>query len=183
MNWKKKGCYPCHVWEIEDAKEAKKALRVTEMKKYGSDVRLEDGTLLHINYDEQDDYGCRRLYRCRTCGGLILSQSSVDCWDPTDIDADDDYMPVSSPEEAGLLNILLDYGEFYQVPGRRFHTFNHSLPRWLGSGEAVPGDPEELKEKIRQKYAWLSPEQKEMLEKLMARAGNEMSPHWRPAGN
>ena len=172
MNGKKeKGRYPCHVWEIEDAEEAKKAFRVTEISTLGSAVRLEDETLLHINYDEEDDYGCRRLYRCRTCGGLILSQSSMDCWDPTDIDADDDYMPVSSPEEAGLLNILLDYGEFYRVPGRKFHMFNHHLCKWLGSGDPVPNDPEELKEKIRRKYSGLKPEQKEMLENLIRKAG------------
>ena len=167
-----KGHYPCHIWESEDAKEARKAFKVTEIQDYGSEVRLEDGTVLHINYDEQDDYGSRRLYRCRTCGGLILSQSSVDCWDPTDIDADDDYMPVSSPEEAGLLNILLDYGEFFQIPGRRLHTFNNRLCSWTGSGEPVPGDPEELKEKIRQKYSGLKPAQKEMLEKLIWKAVN-----------
>ena len=173
MNGKKgKGCYPCHVWEIEDAKEARKAFRMTTIQEYGSEVRLEDGTVLHINYDEQDDYGCRRLYRCRTCGGLILSQSSMDCWDPTDIDADDDYMPVSSPEEAGLLNILLDHGEFFQVPGRKFHTFNNYLCKWLGSGDPVPCDPEELKEKIRQKYSGLNPAQKEMLEKLIRKAAD-----------
>ena len=164
--------FPCHIWGIEDADEAKKAFRVTEMKRFGSEVRLEDGTVLHINYDEQDDYGCRRLYRCRTCGGLIMSQSSMDCWDPTDIDADDDYIPVSSPEEAGLLNILLEYGEFYLVPGRMFHTFNNRVCKWLGSGEPVPGDPEELKEKIRRKYSGLKPEQKEMLENLIRKAAD-----------
>ena len=166
-----KNRYPCHIWGIEDAKEAEKAFRVTAVGELGSEVRLEDGTLLHINYDEQDDYGCRRLYRCRTCGGLILGQSSMDCWDPTDIDADDDFIPVSSPEEAGLLNILLDHGGFYKVPGRKYHEFNHFVCQWLGSGDPVPNDPEELKEKIRQKYAWLNPEQKEMLEKLIRNAG------------
>ena len=172
MSEKKKGTrYPCHIWEIGDAEEAKKAFRVMRVSDLGSDVMLEDRTLLHINHDEQDDCGSRELLRCRTCGGLILSQSSVDCWDPTDIDADDDYMPVSSPEEAGLLNILLDYGEFYQLPGRIFHTFNNSLPRWRGTGDPVPNDPEELKEKIRQKYSGLKPEQKEMLEKLISKAG------------
>ena len=163
--------YPCHVWDIEDAEEAKKAFRVWRIGELGSEVRLADGTLLHNNHSPEDDYGCRRLYRCRTCGGLILSQSSVDCWDPEDISADDDYIPVSSPEEAALLNILLDYGEFYRVPGRKFHTFNQSLCKWLGTGDPVPNDPEELKEKIRQKYAGLNPEQKEMLEEKMRKAG------------
>ena len=164
--------YPCHIWEIADAEEAKKEFLLTEVSVLGPDVRLEDGTVLHINYDGQDDYGCRRLYRCRACGGLILSQSSVDCWDPTDIDADDDYLPVSSPEEAGLLNILLDHGEFLQIPGRKFHTFNSYVCRWLGNGDPVPHDPEELKEKIRQKYSGLKPAQKKMLEKLIRKAAD-----------
>lgn len=173
MNGKKeKGRWPCHLWEMENAEEAKKAFGVTQVSVLGPEVRLEDGTLLHINYDEQDNYGCRRLYRCRTCGGLILGQSSMDCWDPTDIDADDDYMAVRSPEEAGLLNILLDYGGFFQVPGRKFHTFNHYVCKWLGSGEPAPNDPEELKEKIRRKYSGLKPEQKEMLENLIREAEN-----------
>jgi len=167
----KKNPYPCHLWEMEDAEEAGKAFRMTEVGSLGSDVTLEDGTLLHINYDEQDSYGCRRLCRCRDCGGLIMSQSSMDCWDPTDIDADDDYMPVRSPEEAGLLNILLDYGEFYQLPGRKLYSFNNRQYKWVGSGEPVPGDPEELKEKIRQKYSGLKADQKEMLEMLIRNAG------------
>lgn len=175
MNGKtNRGRYPCHAWEMEDAKEARKALRLEELKRLGSEVRLEDGTLLHINYLEGDDYGCRRLYRCRVCGGLVMSQSSMDCWDPTEIEADDEYLPVRSPEEAGLLNILADNGELCRLSGRILHTFNGSLCKWLGGGEPVPFDPEELKEKIRQKYAGLNPGQKEMLEDLIRKtAGPE----------
>ncbi len=82
---KEKGRFPCHIWKIKDAKEAYEAFRATEIKSYGSEVRLEDGTLLHISYRSEDDAGCRRLCRCPTCGGLILSQSSVNCWDSTDM--------------------------------------------------------------------------------------------------
>ena len=58
MNSMKEGTrYPCHIWEIGDAKEAGKTFRLMQVGVLGSEVRLEDGTVLHINYDEQDDYG------------------------------------------------------------------------------------------------------------------------------
>ena len=170
---KGKSRHLCHDWKIGDAKEAYKALRIEHIRDLGQDVSLEDGTVLHINYDGQDDYGCRRLSRCLTCGGLILSQSSMDCWDPTDIDMDCFYMPVRSPEEAGLLNILLDYNGFIGYPRRILNAFNNSVCSWMGSGEPAWADPEELKEKIRRKYAGLSPEEKELLEKLMRDAGKK----------
>ena len=42
--------FPCHVYEIADAKEAYDSFRGELIKEYGDDVTLNDGTVLHGNY-------------------------------------------------------------------------------------------------------------------------------------
>ena len=161
--------YPCHFWETEDAEKAKEAFKGTLVRDYGEYTALEDGTVLHYNYMWDD--GTRFLVRCDECGGLVIMQRSEyhSCFD----DGDDyyrDWIPVSSVEEADLLNILRDGLELEGYPFRHLRGNNFEY-FWTRSGAPEPYDPEELKEKIRRKYSWLKPEQKEMLEMLIRNAG------------
>jgi hypothetical protein len=55
------------------------------------------------------DDGCRKLYRCRKCGGLVLNQCS-EYHGMGDDDYYNDYFPVDSVQEAEQLNEL--YGGF-----------------------------------------------------------------------
>ena len=170
MNRKKgKGCFPCHIWGIEDAVKAKDAFRGTAIRIYGDETELEDGTVLHMNYMWDD--GSRRLLRCSQCGGLVIRQRS-EFHGGLDDDADYlDWIPVASEEEADLLNILWGPLELEGYPFRLLRANDYRY-FWTEAGEPVPYDPEELKEKIREKYSGLKPEQKEMLENLIRKAGN-----------
>ena len=107
----------------------------------------------------------------------MLTQSSMeDCpyWDDPDLYYRD-CIPVATVEEADLLNILWDEEELKKKSCR--HLQRNDMRRlWTGGMKPVSNDPEKLKKRIRMKYSTLNPEQKEMLEKLMAEAGNEMSP-------
>ena len=164
-----KGRFPCHAWETEDAKEAKESIRGVWVRNYGEETRLGDGTVLHDNYVW--DEGNRYLLRCEECGGLVLVQKSeCHC-----LSEDDDYysdrIPVASLEEADLLNILWGPMDLERYPYRSIRENNSSYFWNQGEKEPRPYDTGELRRKIRKKYAVLAPEQKEMLEKLMEKAG------------
>ena len=59
--------YLCHIYEIKDDDEFRKALQeMTAVKEYGENVKLPDGTVLHNNYDDENyiaPYGERKLLR------------------------------------------------------------------------------------------------------------------------
>ena len=82
-----------------------------------------------------------------------------------------DLIPVTTVEEADLLNILWDEKELKQCPVRHLQREDGRYD-WMEETDPVPNDPEKLKEKIREKYAGLSPERKEMLEDLIRKAGD-----------
>lgn len=164
--------YPCHLYGIQDAKKAYEAVDAAWIKGYGERLALEDGTVLHEYYPDWHDEGGRDLTRCNVCGGLMLTQYSMaECpyWDDPDLYFRD-CIPVATVEEADLLNILWDEKELKENACR--HLQRSDMSRlWTEGKDPVPNDPEELKEKIREKYAGLKPEQKVLLEKLMAEAG------------
>ena len=148
--------FPCHLYGIRDAKEAYKAIEVERVKDYGPDLSLDDSFVLHRNYPDHHDEGGRCLLRCNTCGALMLTQHSMeDCpyWDEPDLYFSD-RLPVASVEEAELLNILWDEEELKKYPFRylRRDDFRYL---WTEGNEPVPYDTEELKKKIRGKYAGL----------------------------
>ena len=175
MNGKKLGTrYPCHIWEIEDAKAAYDAVSHSCVREYGSACELEDGTFLHLNYPDWHDEGGRILTRCKGCGCLMLIQHSMLEASLMFFDEPNeyhwDYVPVATAEEADLLNLLWDGGELRECPVRHLRRDDVRY-YWTEGKQPVPYDPEELKEKIREKYSGLSPEQKEMLEEKMRNAG------------
>jgi len=51
------GRFPCHLYEIQDAKEAYEAIDAACVKHYGSNTALEDGMKLHRNYPEHHEAG------------------------------------------------------------------------------------------------------------------------------
>ena len=69
--------FPCHLWEIRDAKSALDMMETTLIRQYGTRLELADSFALHGNYPDYDDEGSRRLLRCKVCGGLLLVQSST----------------------------------------------------------------------------------------------------------
>ena len=164
--------YPCHLYGIQDAKEAYEAIDVTCIKEYGKEVSLEDGTVLHENCPVHRDDGRRYITRCNVCGGLMLVQSSMeDCpyWDDPDLYFRD-CIPVATVEEADLLNILWDEKELPEYPFR--HLRRDDLKKlWTKGKEPVSYEPENLRNRIRMKYSALPLKQKKMLEKLMSEAG------------
>lgn len=165
-------CYPCHIYGIEDPKEADKMNDITRIKEYGSYLLLEDSFTPHLNYPDCHEEGERILMRCNICGGLILRQfSKVECpyWDEPD-EYYHDYVPVASVAEADLLNILWNGKELAEYPFRHLKRNDHSII-WTDGKKPEPYDPEELKKKIREKYAGLSPKHREMLEKMISQAG------------
>ena len=171
---KTEGRFPCHLYEIRDAEEAYKAIDVTGVKDYGDYTALEDGTVLHNNYPDHHDEGRRVLTRCNVCGGLMLTQSSMDeCpyWDDPDLYYRD-CIPVASVEEADLLNILLDEKELKNMTVRHLKRDDQRI-LWTNQKAPVPNDPAELRKRIRIKYQALSPEEKKLLGKKMEEAGKE----------
>ena len=171
---KTEGRFPCHLYEIREAEEAYKAMDVTRVRDYGNRLTLEDGFVLHNNYPNYRDEGGRYLTRCNVCGGLMLTQSSMEeC--PYSDDPDlyyRDSVPVASVEEADLLNILLNEKELSNFPVRHLKRDDLRI-LWTNQKAPAPNDPEELKKRIRIKYQALSPEHREMLEKKMEEAGKE----------
>ena len=168
--------YPCHLYGIEDAREAYKAMDATCLKEYGGRLSLQDGTVLHDNYPDHHDEGGRHLMRCNVCGCLMLAQrsmfeASLMYFDELD-EYYDDRIPVASVEEADLLNILWDEEELKKKSFRHLQRNDMSIG-WMGEKDPSPYDPEKLKRKIRMKYSSLYLEQKKMLEKLMAEAGKK----------
>ena len=146
----KNGARLCHIYEIDDAKEAYKQLDIECVKSYGEETKLEDGTLLHDNYEWDD--GFRSLLRCKCCGGLILFQ--VSGYTSMSDDADgyyEDIIPVWSEEEADLLNILLGPRDFADHPFRHLRGNNHEY-HWTRGEQPRPMDINELKRAIALKY-------------------------------
>ena len=165
---KKGGRFPCHVWEMKDAEEAKESLRGIMVRDYGEDTFLEDGTELHGNYVFDD--GNRYLLRCAKCGGLVLVQNSEYHSFSDEDDYYSDRIPVASVEEGDLLNILwgaleLESYPYRNIRGNNFHYF------WKPGEEPRPYDTDELKRAIRENYKGLKPKQKELLEKMIREAG------------
>ena len=107
--------FPCHIYEIADAKEVYDSFRGELVKEYGDNVTLDDGTVLHENYMWDD--GRRSLVRCKECGGLVIVQSSEY---HSFLDSPDgyyrDWIPAASEEEADLLSILFDATELEVFP-------------------------------------------------------------------
>ena len=161
--------FPCHIYQNPDAGKALGDMRMETVKDYGDYLSLEDRTTLHWNYVWDD--GDRTLCRCRSCGGLFIAQNSEY---HSFSDSPDGYyfdmVPVASVEEADLLNILWSASELENYPFRHIRANNLDY-FWTRQSDPVPYDVEELKRKIREKYAKLAPEQKEMLEKLISAAG------------
>lgn len=169
---KKNPPYLCHLYGIRDAEEAYEAIDVKCIREYGECLRLEDGTALHRNYPDCHDEGERFLVRCKVCGALTLVQWSMrECpyWDEPD-EYYHDRIPVASMEEADLLNILWDEKELKEYPFRHFRR-DDMRKLWTDGKEPVPYDPEELREKIREKYAGLTMREKGMLENMIRAAG------------
>ena len=142
--------YPCHIFNMPDPAKAYEDFRGELVKDYGDCVSRRDGRVLHWNYMWDDGY--RSLVRCRECGGLVLMQSSEY---HSFSDAPDgyyrDWIPVATEEEADLLNVLLDAGEFERHPHRRFSRTNGDC-HLFGTDGLKPCDPEELKKQILKKY-------------------------------
>ncbi len=140
----------CHTYGIEDAKEAYKQLDIECVKSYGDETKLEDGTVLHDNYE--CDEGYRVLLRCKSCGGLLLFQVSkyISMSDGPD-GYYEDIIPVWSEEEADLLNTLLSPGEFADHPFRHLRGNNNEY-YWTRGEQPHPMDLEDLKRAIAIEY-------------------------------
>ena len=165
-------CYPCHIYGIKDAKEADAVNEITRVKDYGSNLSLDDSFTIHSNYPDSHEEGRRILARCNICGGLMLRQlSKIECpyWDEPD-EYYHDYVPVATVKEADLLNILWNGKELAEYPFRHIKRDDYRV-LWTDGKEPEPYDPEELKQKIREKYAGLSPKHREMLEKMISQTG------------
>ena len=163
--------FPCHIYGMADAGEAHRAFRGELVREYGDNVALEDGTVLHWNYEWDD--GSRDLVRCGECGGLLIRQSSE--YHSFSDDPDGyyrDWIPAASVEEADLMNLLLGALEMEQVPCRHLRSNDFSW-FWTQDPEPEANAPDELRRKIREQYAGLSPAQRKMLEKLIRQAGKQ----------
>ena len=91
--------YPCRGFGMEDVHQAREHMRLEIVEDYGDRC---NERILHVG-----DEGRRYLARCTRCGGLVLVQQSEAHY----IDDDDDYLdfyPVSSAEEASILNQTYD---------------------------------------------------------------------------
>lgn len=77
------------------------------------------------------DDGYRILFRCKTCGGYLLKQSSEFHSFTGDDSLYTNYFPVSGPEEAAELNRTLDGWEIEHRFGRRYIIRdNMGAPHW-----------------------------------------------------
>ena len=91
--------YACKGFEMEDAHQAREHMRLEAVEHYGD---MCNGHALYVC-----DEGKRYLARCANCGGLVLVQQS----ETHGCDDDDyylDFFPVSSAEEARMLNQTYD---------------------------------------------------------------------------
>ena len=148
--------FPCHIYEIADAKEAYDSFRGELIKEYGDDVTLDDGTVLHGNYMWDD--GSRSLVRCKKCGGLLIMQSSeYHSFSDSPDGYYKDWIPVASEEEADLLNVLLGAMEMENVPCRHIRRNNGDV-FWTGDKEPEAYDPDELVQAIKKAYPDVDPE-------------------------
>lgn len=148
--------FPCHIYEIADAKEAYGSFRGELIKEYGDAVTLDDGTVLHDNYMWDD--GRRSLVRCKKCGGLLIMQSSeFHSFTDSPDGYYQDWIPVASEKEADLLNILLGAMEMEDVPCRHIHRNNGEV-FWTGDKAPEAYDPDELVQAIRKAYQDADPE-------------------------
>ena len=148
--------FPCHVYEIADAKEAYDSFRGELIKEYGDDVTLDDGTVLHGNYRWDD--GGRSLVRCKKCGGLLIMQSSeYHSYSDSPDGYYKDLIPAASVAEADLLNILLGAAEMENVPCRHIRGNNGDV-FWTGDKEPEAYDPDELVQAIKKAYPDADPE-------------------------
>ena len=139
----------CHIYEIEDAKEAGKDFETEFVKSYGSSTEYQ-GVVIHSNHECEE--GGRSLVRCKKCGALLLSQHSS--FEAMDSDYDGsfrDWLPVWSEEEAELLNIFLDAGEFANCSFRHLRSNNYRY-YWVGEDQPRPMDLPELRIAIEMKY-------------------------------
>lgn len=110
--------------------------------------------------------------RCGDCGGLVLVQKS-ECHYFSDSDYYSDWIPVSSVEEADLLNTLWGSSDLEDYPYRSIRGNNFEYFWRREKEEPRPYDTGELRQKIREDYKNLTMEQKKLLEKLMEKAGKE----------
>lgn len=158
----KETCFPCHIYDIADAKEAYVSFRGERIKEYGDDVSLADGTVLHDNYMWDD--GGRSLVRCKKCGGLLIMQSSeYHSFSDSPDGYYTDWIPAASVKEANLLNILSDVAEMEDAPCRHIRRNNGEV-FWTNDKEPEPCDPEDLIRAIREKYSDADPD---LLDKLI----------------
>lgn len=169
-NRQKKPRRVCCVYGLEPEKLYRN-LELQRIKSYGDGVTLEDGTVLHRKEEDKDLYfesNERTLCRCRKCGALFLQDYHYesDMYDPW---SSSELYPVTSEEEADLVNILMDGKESGLPDFRRIYRYDWSYS-WIGKEDPRPLDVEELKEMIRKKYASAD---REELEKLIRKAGQE----------
>ena len=146
-------------------------MHLQEIKYYGDSVTLEDGTVLYRKeYDESlfSETNERTLCRCRKCGALFLKDYHYES-DFYDSWSSSHYYPVSSEEEADLLNILMD-GKETGLPDFRRPCQSGWGYNWVGTEDPRPLDVGELKRMIRKKYAGAAPK---LLEDLIRKAGQE----------
>ena len=164
--------FPCCIYKVTDTDKIYRSFHLQQIKDYGDEVKLADGTLLHKDDKGKDNDGGwtgRKLVRCCDCGALFLNFYTYyyDMYDPYSVET---WCPVASEEEADLLNILLDgKREFGMGPVREIlrSDWNYS---WTAGADPVPCDPEELRRLIREAYADADPE---LLEDLIRGAGTE----------
>ena len=169
-NRQKKPRRVCCVYGLEPEKLYRN-LELQRIKSYGDSVTLEDGTVLHRKEEDKDLYfesNERTLCRCRKCGALFLQDYHYesDMYDPW---SSSELYPVTSEEEADLVNILMDGKESGLPDFRRIYRYDWSYS-WIGKEDPRPLDVEKLKEMIRKKYASAD---REELEKLIRKAGQE----------
>lgn len=88
----------CKAFLMKDAKDALNHMDLELLEDYG-DGYERYGLILHT----WDD-GWRRLCRCRKCGGLVLKQFSEFHSVFNGDDQYEDFFPVESAEEAGMIN-------------------------------------------------------------------------------
>ena len=160
----------CCVYGLEPEKIYRN-MKLQQIKSYGDGVTLEDGTVLHRKEEDKDLYfesNERTLCRCGKCGALFLQDYHYesDMYDPW---SSSELYPVTSEEEADLVNILMDGKESGLPDFRRIYRYDWSYS-WIGKEDPRPLDVEELKEMIRKKYASAD---REELEKLIRKAGQE----------
>ena len=160
--------FPCHLYDLADPDALFRELRVHPIKPYGDRVALGDGTVLHENVEEGDEYGGKRdLVRCSVCGALFIRQYFEEYGTLGGTETVTHYIPVASEEEADLMNILLDEKEMDLFPVRHPMRYDRKYT-WTKGDDPCPYDPEELKKLIRRKYARADREQ---LEELISAAG------------